>query len=94
MTSMGPNAVRRILVEHAHGVSFEDAFQKVRGGHCRNFETAFWDQQTAWRRWIPVVTSSTIIWVAIMVVALAAFRKQRQRTAAVKQQWEKEGEEP
>jgi len=94
MTSMGPYAVHRILVERAHGASFEEAFQKVTGRTLPEFETAFWAQQTAWRRWIPVVTSSTIIWVAIIVVALAAFRKQRQRTAAVKRQWEKEGEEP
>jgi len=94
MSSISPNAVRRLLVERAHGASFEDAFQKVTGRTLPEFETAFWAQQTAWRRWIPVMTSSMIIWVAIMVVALAAFRKQRQRTAAVKRQWEKEGEEP
>jgi hypothetical protein len=94
LTSLGPDTVRRILTERARGVRFEDAVQKVTDRTLLELETTFWAQQTAWRRWIPVVTSSTIVWVAIMVVALAAFRKQRQRAAAVKRQWEKEGEKP
>jgi hypothetical protein len=94
MTSLGPDTVRHILAERAGGVPFEAAVQNVTGRELLELETTFWAQQTAWRRWIPVVTSSTIVWVAIMLVALAAFRKQRQRAVAVKRQWEEEGEEP
>ena len=94
MTSLGADTVRRILAERADGVPFEDAVHKVTGWTLLELETKFWAQQTAWRRWIPVVTSSTIVWAAIVLLALAALRKQRQRAAAVKRQWEKEGEEP
>ena len=94
MASLGADTVRRILAERAAGVPFEDAVQKVTSWTLLELETKFWAQQTAWRRWIPVVTSSTIVWVAIVLLALAAWRKQRQRAAAVKRQWEKEGEEP
>ena len=82
------------LAERADGVPFEEAVQAVTGRSVLEFERDFWAQQTAWRRWIPVMTSSTIIWVAIMLVAWAAFRKQRQRASAVKRQWEKEEEQP
>lgn len=92
-TSLGPDIPRRILAERANGIPFEDAVQTVIGRSLLEFERDFWAQQTAWRRWIPVLTSSTIIWVAVMLVAWAAFRKQRQRAAAVKRQWEKEEEE-
>jgi hypothetical protein len=94
MASHGADTVRRILVERAGGVPFEDALHKVTGWTLLELETGFWAEQTAWRRWIPIVTSSTIVWVAIMLLALAALRKQHQRTAAVKRQWEKEEEEP
>jgi hypothetical protein len=94
MTSLGADTVRRILAERAGGVPFEDAVRKVTGRTLLELETTFWAQQTAWRRWIPVVTSSTILWVAIVLLALAALRKQRQRAAAVKRQWEKEEPEP
>jgi hypothetical protein len=92
MTSFGPDIPRRILAERANGISFEDAVQSVTGRSLLEFERGFWAQQTAWRRWIPVMTSSTIVWVAVMLVAWAAFRKQRQRAAVVKRQWEKEEE--
>lgn len=94
MTSLGPDIPRRILAERADGVPFEDAVQTVTGRSLLKLESDFWAQQAAWRRWIPVMTSSTIVWVAIMLVAWAAFRKQRQRAAAVKRQWEKEEERP
>jgi hypothetical protein len=90
MTSLGPDIPRRILAERANGISFEDAVQSVTGRNLLEFERSFWAQQTAWRRWIPVMTSSTIVWVAVMLVSWAAFRKQRQRAAAVKRQWEEE----
>lgn len=94
MTSRGADIVRQILAERADGVPFEDAVQKVTGWTLMELETKFWAQQTVWRRWIPVATSSTIVWAAIVLLALAALRKQRQRAAAVKQKWEEEGEEP
>jgi hypothetical protein len=94
MTSRGADTVRQILAERADGVPFEDALQKVTGWTLAELETKFWAEQTAWRRWIPVATSSTIVWAAIVLLALAALRKQRQRAAAVKQKWEEEGEEP
>jgi hypothetical protein len=94
MTSLGPDIPRRILAERADGIPFEDAVQAVTGRSLPEFERDFWAQQTAWRRWIPMMTSSTIVWLAIMLVAWAAFRKQRRRAAVVKQQWEKEEKEP
>ncbi|MDF2459207.1 MAG: hypothetical protein K0S79_1623 [Nitrospira sp.] len=93
MTSLGPDIPRQVLAERADGVPFEDAVQTVTGRSLIELERAFWAEQTAWRRWIPVMTSSTILWAVIMLVAWAAFRKQRQRAAVVKRQWEKEEEE-
>lgn len=94
MASRGSDTPSRILAERAGGVPFEDAVQTVTGRSLLELQRDFWEQQTAWRRWIPVVTSSTLVWVAIMLVAFAAFRKQRQRAAAVKRQWEEEEKNP
>ncbi|MGH7233069.1 MAG: peptidase MA family metallohydrolase [Nitrospiraceae bacterium] len=94
MASLGPDIPRRILGERAGGVPFEDAVRTVTGRSLRELEREFWTQQTAWRRWIPVATSSAILWVAIVLLALAALRKQRQRAAALKREWEEEEDEP
>jgi hypothetical protein len=93
IASFGPDIPRRILGERADGVPFEDAVQTVTGRSLRELEREFWVQQLGWRRWIPVATSSAILWIVIVLLALAVLRKQRQRAAAVKRQWEKE-EEP
>jgi peptidase MA superfamily protein len=93
MTSLGPDIPRRILGKRAEGVPFEDAVQTVTGRSLLELEREFWAQQTAWRRWIPLVTSSAILWVIIVLLALGALRRQRQRAAAVKRRWEKEEEE-
>jgi hypothetical protein len=93
MTSLGADIPRRILARRAEGVPFADAVQTVTGRSLLQLEHEFWAQQTAWRRWIPVITSSAILWLVIVLLALGALRKQRQRAAAVKRQWEKEEEE-
>ena len=90
----GSLSPQRILGKLAEGVPFEDAVQTVTGRSLSQLEREFWAQQTAWRRWIPVVTSSAILWLVIVLLALGALRKQRRRAAAVKRQWEKEEEEP
>jgi hypothetical protein len=94
MTSLGPDIPRRVLAERADGVPFKDAVLTVTGRTLLEVEREFWAQQTAWRRWIPVMTSSTIVSAVIMLVAWAAFRKQRQRAAVVKGEWKKEEEGP
>ncbi|HKN86351.1 MAG TPA: hypothetical protein VJV04_05810 [Nitrospiraceae bacterium] len=78
MTSTGASTVRQILFERADGASFEEAFQKVTRRTLQELERDFWAQQLAWRRWIPVLTSSMIVWLIILLVAWTARRKQRQ----------------
>lgn len=73
MTAFGPDIPRRILAERGDGVPFEEAIPIVAGRSILEFEHDFWAQQTAWWRWIPVMTSSTIVWVVIMLAAWAAF---------------------
>lgn len=93
MTSVGSDTPRRILRARAEGLPFDDAVQIVTGRTLRDLQREFWAQQTSWRRWIPVVTSSAILWTVIVLLAWTAWRKQRQRALAVKEQWEKEEQE-
>ncbi|HJU06101.1 MAG TPA: hypothetical protein VJ692_13200 [Nitrospiraceae bacterium] len=93
IASFGPDTPRRMLREHAAGVSLEEAARAVTGRSLRELENEFWSQQFAWQRWIPAVTSSAILWMIIVLLSLAALRKQRQRAAAMKRQWEEEDNE-
>lgn len=89
----GPDAPRRILDQVAHGASFEEAFARAAGVPLARTEAAFWEHQTLWNRWVPVITSSTALWMGITLLALYASRRQRRRVAAIRQQWRDEGDD-
>ncbi len=81
---------KHLLATLSQGYSFEVAFVRTTSHSLEQVTTQFWDQQSLWTRWIPVVTSSGVLWVGIILLALYVFKKQRQRTEAVKRQWKED----
>ena len=81
---------RQLLASLSEGNSFDAAFRYTTSYSIEQVSEAFWKQQTSWSRWIPVVTSSGALWISIFVLALYAFKKQRQRAEAVKRKWKDE----
>ena len=81
---------RQSLAALSQEYSFPAAFALITSHSFEHASDQFWDQQTPWSRWIPVATSSSVLWVSIIVLALYAFKKQRQRAEAVKRQWQDE----
>ena len=45
-----------------------------------------------WYRWIPLLTSSFTLWAGIVLLALVAFRRRRQRDAEISARWDLEDE--
>ncbi len=78
---------KKILAKVKEGLSFSEAFAHVTVMTLSQAEENFWSRQTLWDRWIPVATSSGMVWVTITFLAFWVWRKQRQRNAAIKQQW-------
>jgi len=78
---------KRIMAKVKQGMPFPEAFAQTTFMTLPQAEENFWNRQTIWNRWLPVVTSSGMVWLAITFLAFWVFKKQRRRTAAIKQQW-------
>jgi len=79
-----------ILARVARGESFAQAFANATGVTLERFESDYWARRTLWDRWIPIVSSSVIVWSAIALLTLAAFRRKRRRAAELRALWELE----
>ncbi|HWN45372.1 MAG TPA: hypothetical protein VNW71_24310, partial [Thermoanaerobaculia bacterium] len=88
----GDDAAARILAEVARGLSFEDAFQRATGTSLAEAERVFWQRQTLWYRWVPLLTSSVTLWLLVTLLAIWAMGKRRARDAAQRRMWEEEEE--
>lgn len=86
----GPDLPKHLLAKVARGLPFEEAFVQTTLMTLEQAETKFWNQQTLWSRWIPVATSSGMLWLLITVLVFYAAIRQRKRAAAIKQRWEDE----
>jgi len=85
-----PDFPKRLLAKIATGTPFRNAFAQTALMTLEQAETKFWNQQTLWNRWIPVATSSGMVWLMIAALVFYAARRQRKRAAAIKQRWEEE----
>jgi len=88
-----PNFSQQLLAFVATGVPFSEAFAKTAMMTFHRAEEKFWNRQTLWSRWVPVATSSAMLWIATTILVLYVFKKQRNRNAAIQQQWKEEEEE-
>ena len=86
----GPQAPAAILSGLAADQSFEQAFAAACGTTIEDFERSFWRRQSLWNRWVPLLTSSGVAWFGITLLAVAAFRRRRQRDAERMARWEEE----
>ena len=79
-----------ILAGLAAGLPFREAFRRAAGESLAEAEEAFWRKQTFWHRWLPLVTSSTVLWIGVTALALWAMRRRRRRDAERFARWEAE----
>ncbi len=82
-----PDFPKRLLAKVKEGLPFADAFVQTTMLTLPQAHANFWNRQTLWNRWIPVATSSGMLWITITLLAFWAYSKQRRRAAAIKQQW-------
>jgi hypothetical protein len=75
----GPGLPRAVLSRVGRGDRFEEAFRGTTGSTLVDLEETFFARQTFLRRWFPVVTSGTVLWFGISVMALVAALKRRRK---------------
>ena len=79
--------VRRILERVDEGIPFDRAFQEFTGRTPAGAWLKFWEDQTFVSRTIPLISSGTVLWLLITVLALLAFRRRRQRDERLRELW-------
>jgi len=88
----GQDVAARILRGVSRGLSFPDAFRAATGDSLAAAESSFWDRQTFWYRWVPVLTSSITLWMIVTLLALWAIKRRRERDSALRRMWDAEDE--
>lgn len=90
MQIYGADTPRRILDRTARGEKFDEAFFHETLLTPQSAWTKFWSRQTVASRAIPLLTSSVILWLVIVAVALIAFRASRLRAEQRVAEWDRE----
>ena len=86
----GSEVTGEVLRRVGRGVVFEDAFRQATGEPLAAAEESFWRRRTFWQRWLPFLTSSFALWLAVTLLALWAFRRRRRRDAELAERWAEE----
>jgi hypothetical protein len=74
----------------AEGKSFEDALIRTVGVSQSRFEARWRAHLDRRYAWIPLITSSSALWVVMMAVAFVAYAARRRRNRKIVAEWEEE----
>lgn len=85
-----PDFPKLLLNRIKEGTPFPEAFAQTTLMTLSRAEEQFWGRQTVWNRWIPVATSSAMVWLIITILSVVAYKRQRKRTTTIKQRWQEE----
>jgi hypothetical protein len=88
----GSKAPGEILMRVRRGASFDTAFTEVTGRTPNTAISEFWQRQRIWTTWVPIITSSATLWLAVTILALFAIRRRRQKNVEIEKKWEEEDE--
>jgi Peptidase MA superfamily len=83
----GDDVVRAVLAGVSRGADFDDAFAAAAGESVGAFARGYFRREALWTRWVPFVTSSTALWMAITALALLAIKRRRERDALLRDGW-------
>ena len=79
----------------ASGLSFDEALRRTTGATLVDVGESFWARQGVLKRWIPVLTSTAVLWFGITVLAvMATVKRRRDRAAEAERQAAEEAASP
>ena len=82
----GPAVPRIVLARVARGDTFDEAVRGATGATLIDVGEAFYERQASLKRWIPILTSTAVLWFAISVLAIVAGIRKRRRGAALEEE--------
>jgi hypothetical protein len=84
-----------LLSRVAQGIPFDEALRRTTGATLDDVGDSFWARQSVLKRWLPIITSTAVIWVGITLLAVvAAVKRRRQQAAEAKALAEAEASTP
>ncbi len=89
----GHSAFAEILKRVSRGAPFNPAFEAATGITPEAMETEFWQRQRIWTTWVPIITSSTTLWLTVTLLALLAIHLRRRKNREIERRWAEEEEE-
>ena len=75
------------------GARFDAAFADVTGVAPSEAEAEFWRRQRMRTSWVPIITSSTTLWLAVTMLAILAFYMRWRKNRAMEERLAKEDED-
>ena len=86
----GASAPANVLDGLARDLSFDEAFRRATGDDLAHAEQIFFEKDAFWNTWLPFLTSTGALWMAITILALIAIRRRRVRSNQMLEEWEDE----
>lgn len=86
----GERAIARILRRVARDESFEDAVQQALGVSLTELFHGYVRHLNLWHKWVPVLSSTTVLWFLISLLAVVAFKRRRDRDREILEKWDEE----
>ncbi len=88
----GSLAPATILRGIGGGRDFEEAFFQTTGVPLSRAENIFFEEDAFWNTWLPFLTSTGALWMAVTLLALVAIHRRRVRSRQMIEEWDEEDE--
>jgi len=88
----GTLAPATVLRGIGSGLDFEEAFLQTTGVPLSRAENTFFEDDAFWNTWLPFLTSTGALWMAVTLLALVAIHRRRVRSRQMIEEWEEEDE--
>jgi hypothetical protein len=86
----GTLAPATVLRGIGSGLDFEEAFLQTTGVPLSRAENTFFEEDAFWNTWLPFLTSTGALWMAVTLLALVAIHRRRVRSRQMIEEWEGE----
>ncbi|MDX2437256.1 MAG: hypothetical protein QNL88_09425 [Acidobacteriota bacterium] len=86
----GTLAPASVLRGVGRGLKFKRAFLEATGIPLGRAEQTFFEKDAFWNTWLPFLTSTGALWMAVTLLALVAIQRRRVRSRKMIEEWEEE----
>jgi hypothetical protein len=90
LDSVGEDAGHAVVRRMGEGARFRMAWREVTGRSPEDWASSWRRSVTFWYRWIPFLTSGTLVWMIAGLLFITAYARRRRLNRQILQRWEEE----